>query len=117
VGTLYAQRLAAAGIDTIGALAGLDPDRVSLQVPRPKLWEAVAKAQILMESGIDPGVAAVVLDRPLVEVGSMSQAALMELTGESAERVAALRTMVRRLQIALDDQGFSTLTLREFVSR
>ncbi len=117
VGPVYAGRLAAAGVTTVKALAALDPDRTAIQVPRPKLWEAVAKAQFLLEFEVDPGVAGPVLDLPLLEVGGMTAAALTQLTGESVERVTQLRALVRRLQVALDDDAFAMLTLREFVPR
>jgi hypothetical protein len=115
VGPIYGQRLALAGVTTVAALAALDPDQVSLQMPRPKLWEAVAKAQLLMRSKIDPTAAAAVLDRRLVDVGSMTTAELSGLTGEPLARAADLRALVRRLQVALVDQVFGELTLREFV--
>ena len=117
IGTVYAQRLAAAGVRTVRALAAVDPDTLTLDMPRPKLWEAVVKAQLLLESRVDVVVADAVLDRSLAAVAEMTNTALATITRASAERVAELLAMVRRLQVALDETAFTKLTLREFIAR
>jgi hypothetical protein len=117
VGVVYAGRLDAAGVRTVRALATLDADRSTIDMPQPKLWEAIAKAQSLLTFEPDLDVAAAVLDRPLVEVAGMTTVALAQLTEASEEKVVEFRDQVRRLQVAVDATAFATLTLREFVPR
>lgn len=117
IGTIYAQRLSAAGRGTVQAVAAMDPERIALDMPRPKIWEAIAKAQLLLEVDLDVAMADAVLDRPLAEIAEMSTAELGALTRARAERVTQLRAVVRRLQVALDATAFTRLTLREFAPR
>ncbi len=117
VGTIYARRLAAAGRATVHAVAAMDPDEVAADMPRPKIWEAIAKAQLLLEVDLDVAMADAVLDRPLGEIAAMSTGALGTLTRARVERVTELRALVRRLQVALDETAFAKLTLREFAPR
>jgi len=115
IGMLYASRLAAAGHPTVRSVAEIDPDRAAVDMPPPKLWEAIAKAQSLLEIEVDVGVADPVLDRPLVDVAGMTHGALSTATQASADQVTQLRRLVRRLQVALDAAAFARLTLRDFV--
>jgi len=115
VGMLYASRLVAAGHRTVRSVAEIDPDRAAVDMPQPKLWEAIAKAQSLLEIEVDVGVADPVLDRPLVDVAGMTHGALSTATQASADQVTQLRRLVRRLQVSLDAAAFARLTLRDFV--
>lgn len=117
VGPEYAERLADNGASTVRQLAALEPDGITLDMPRPKLWEAVAKAQLLTETDIDPDLPTAVLDRSLLDVGTMALPALRQLTGGTAQQAESLRAVVRRLQVALDDEVYARITLREFVKQ
>jgi predicted phage baseplate assembly protein len=117
VGPIYAQRLAAAGRGTVQSVAAMDPEQVAVDMPRSKIWEAIAKAQLLLEVDLDVALADAVLDRPLADIAEMSPAALGALTRARAARVTQLRGLVRRLQVSLDAAAFATLTLREFAPR
>ncbi len=116
VGPIYAPRLSAVGSPTVQAIANMNPDTITVDMPRPLLWRAIGKAQALLELDIDISVADAVLDLPLLEIAMMTPAALSALTKAPADQVAQLRTLVRRLQAAIDDVAFTALTLREFVA-
>jgi hypothetical protein len=57
-----------------------------------------------------------VLDRPLVELAEATAVELALLTGQTTVVLDELKGKIRLLQIALDEEIFGSVTLRELLS-
>jgi uncharacterized phage protein gp47/JayE len=116
IGAAYAGALRQAGIRTLDDLQRLDPRKTAVKIGAQRLWEFKAKAEIILGLAADATRLGAVLDRFLGALVNDSSSALAQLTGEPASSMDALKENLRLLQIALDDEIFRSLTLRELLS-
>lgn len=116
VGARYADLLRRAGIRSLEDLRNLDPAKASIGIPRTRLWEFKTKAELVLGLAADRSRLAPVLDRPLVQLAEGTTVELALLTGQSTIVLDELKGKIRLLQIALDEEIFGSITLRELLS-
>ncbi|MBT1076096.1 baseplate J/gp47 family protein [Geobacter grbiciae] len=117
VGDRYGQLLRGAGIRTLNDLRGIDPaDLPTVDIPPVRLWEFRTKAEIVLGLAADRIRLSPLLGRTVHDLAEASSAELARLTGESPVAVDELKGKLRLLQIALDEEVFATVTLRELLS-
>lgn len=75
--------------------------------------ELITKARMLTQFELDAEMWSALLNRTLLDLVSAKESDLTEQSGQSKYAVAALRESLRRVQIALDEPVFATLTLSE----
>ncbi|RNC65265.1 MAG: hypothetical protein ED859_17760, partial [Desulfuromonadales bacterium] len=112
----YAELLRGAGIRSLNDLRGIDPCALPAGIPSVKLWEFKTKAEIVLGLAADRTRLAPLLNRTVHDLAEGSSAELARLTGESPTAVDELKAKLRLLQIALDEEVFATVTLRELLS-
>lgn len=117
VGARYGQLLRGAGIRTVNDLRSIDPgDLATVDIPPVRLWEFRTKAEIVVGLAADRTRLAPLLERTVHDLAEGSTAELARLTGEAPAAVDELKAKLRLLQIALDEEVFATVTLRELLS-
>uniref|UniRef100_A0A831UDV9 Baseplate protein J-like domain-containing protein n=1 Tax=Geobacter metallireducens TaxID=28232 RepID=A0A831UDV9_GEOME len=117
VGGRYAQLLRQAGIRSVNDLRGIDPaDLAMVDIPPVRLWEFRTKAEVVVGLAADRTRLSPLLNRTIKELAEASAAELARLTGEAPGAVEELKGKLRLLQIALDEEAFATVTLRELLS-
>lgn len=117
VGPRYAQLLRAAGIRTIHDLRSIDPAAMATRdLSKVWLWEFRTKAEVVTDLSLDQGRFAPLLGRSARALVMSSATELARLTGESAAAVEELQSRLRLLQIALDEEIFTAVTLRELLT-
>lgn len=117
VGTRYGELLRGAGIRTVNDLRAIDPgDLATVDIPQVRLWEFKTKAEIVVGLAADRTRLAPLLNRTIHDLAEASAVELARLTGEAPAAVEELKAKLRLLQIALDEEVFATVTLRELLS-
>lgn len=117
VGARYGQLLRGAGIRTLNDLRAIDPgDLATVDIPQVRLWEFRTKAEIVVGLAADRTRLSPLLERTVHDLAEGSTAELARLTGEAPGAVDGLKAKLRLLQIALDEEVFATVTLRELLS-
>ncbi len=116
VGERYAELLRGAGIRSLNDLRGIDPSDLPVGIPSVKLWEFKTKAEIVLGLAADRTRLSPLLGRTVHDLAEGSSAELARLTGEAPAAVDGLKAKLRLLQIALDEEVFATVTLRELLS-
>jgi hypothetical protein len=117
VGARYGELLRGAGIRTLNDLCGIDPgDLSTVDIPPVRLWEIKTKAEIVVGLAADRSRLSPLLNRTVHDLTEVSTAELTRLTGETPAAVDELKAKLRLLQIALDEEVFATVTLRELLS-
>lgn len=112
VGTQYAKRLRPC--NTLGDLAKIDPAVISADVPRTLLWEFRAKARIVVNFQWDENAFGMLREWPLIRILDTPTDELIARTAQPAAVVAALKSELRRLQIALDESAMASIRPSEF---
>lgn len=115
VGGRYTELLKEAGIRSLDDLHGIDPSRLSVNIPPVKLWEFKTKAEIVLGLALDRSRLSALAGRTILDLAHLASAELVRLTGESAAAVDELKAKLRLLQIALDEGIFAVLTLGELL--
>ena len=117
VGSRYAALLQAAGVRTINDLARLDPAALATRdLSKVWLWEFRTKAEVVTGLLLEQGRFAPLLGRSARELVMSPVLELARLTGEPNVAVEELQSRLRLLQIALDEEVFTLVTLRELVT-
>ncbi|HDR46671.1 MAG TPA: DUF4332 domain-containing protein, partial [Geoalkalibacter subterraneus] len=117
VGSRYAALLRAAGVHTINDLARIDPAAlVTKDLSEVWLWEFRTKAEVVTGLLLGQSRFAPLLGRSARELVMSPAIELARLTGETHVAVEELQSRLRLLQIALDEEVFTTVTLRELVT-
>lgn len=117
VGPRYATLLRAAGVRTINELRSIDPAALATQnLPKVWLWEFRTKAEVVTGLLLDQTRFAPLLGRSARELALSPATELAQCTGESSAAVEELQSRLRLLQIALDEEIFTSVTLRELIT-
>jgi len=117
VGARYGELLRGAGIRSVNDLRGIDPSDLStVDITPVRLWEFKTKAEIVVGLAADRTRLSPLLNRTVHDLAEASTAELARLTGEAPAAVDGLKAKLRLLQIALDEEVFATVTLRELLS-
>jgi hypothetical protein len=117
VGARYGELLRGAGIRSVNDLRGIDPSDLStVDITPVRLWEFKTKAEIVVGLAADRTRLSPLLERTVHDLAEGSTAELARLTGEAPAAVDDLKAKLRLLQIALDEEVFATVTLRELLS-
>jgi hypothetical protein len=116
VGERYGELLRGAGIRSLNDLRGIDPRDLPVGIPSVKLWEFKTKAEIIMGLAADRTRLSPLLGRTVHDLAESASAELARLTGEAPAAADDLKAKLRLLQIALDEEVFATVTLRELLS-
>jgi len=117
VGGRYAELLRGAGIRSLDDLRSIDPaDLATVDIPQVRLWEFRTKAEIVLGLAADRTRLAPLLNRTVHDLVEASTSELARLTGQAPGVVEELKAKLRLLQIALDEEVFATVTLRELLS-
>jgi predicted phage baseplate assembly protein len=116
VGGRYSELLRGAGVRSLNDLHGVDPSRLSVNIPPVKLWEFKTKAEVVLGLAPDRSRLSPLLGRTVHELAEGDSAELARLTGESPAALDGLKARLRLLQIALDEESFAVLTLGELVN-
>lgn len=117
VGPRYAQHLREVGVRTINDLRRIDPAAMATRdLSKVWLWEFRTKAEVATSLVLDPSRFAPLLGRSVRELVMSPAADLARLTAESAAAVEELQSRLRLLQIALDEEVFTAVTLLELLT-
>ncbi|GLI36895.1 hypothetical protein KI811_14750 [Geobacter hydrogenophilus] len=116
VGARYGELLRGAGIRSVNDLRGIDPVDLTVDISLVRLWEFKTKAEIVVGLAADRTRLSPLLSRTVHDLAEGSTAELVQLTGEAPAAVDGLKAKLRLLQIALDEEVFATVTLRELLS-
>ncbi len=116
VGARYGEILQGAGIRTLNDLRSIEPDNHTIDISSVRLWEFKTKAEIVLGLAADRSRLSPLLGRTVHDLAEASSTELARLTGEAPAAVDDLKAKLRLLQIALDEEVFATVTLRELLS-
>jgi len=117
IGPRYAELLRAAGIRNINDLRSIDPAEMATRdLPKVWLWEFKTKAEVVVGLSLDRSRFTPLLARTARELVMSPADELARLTGESTNIMEDLQSKLRLLQIALNDEVFTSVTLRELVT-
>ena len=116
VGSRYATYLRNQGVGTLEDLRTLDPDRATVSISKVRLWEFKTKAEVILGFDIDRSRLLSLLDRSLLDLVQSASTDLIRQTGQAPEFIEDLKTRLRHLQIAMDENVFGAVTLRELLT-
>ena len=115
VGARYGELLRGAGIRSLNDLRGIEPGDLAVDIPMVRLWEFKTKAEIVLGLAADRSRLSPLMGRSVHDLAEGSSAELGRLTGETPAAVDELKAKLRLLQLALDEELFATVTLRELL--
>jgi predicted flap endonuclease-1-like 5' DNA nuclease len=114
IGPDYAQRLKKKECDILGKLVKIDPATVKVDIPRTLLWEFRAKARIVLNFRWDDDAFGVLRKWTLIQILRTPTDQLAVRAAQPASAVSVLKSELRRLQIALDEDAMASIQPSEF---
>lgn len=113
IGESYAAALGRGGVDTIGALADVEPASPAEGVPQGKLVELRAKARLTLHTAAALTTVPALADRSAVEIIASTPDTLAAAVGVPVTAVATLREQLGALQLTLDARYLRRVTVGE----